>query len=170
MLLKAARELNIDLGRSWMIGDSVRDVLAGRRAGCQTILLGKGGADVVDASHGATFTAADLSEAADILEQEMERDTRHQIGSAMDNRDEAVVDILGKIHDQLERANRAERQYDFSVLRFFGALLQMFAIVAGVWGAMGLFSDDPSAATPRFVAAVFLQLASITGFAIDRFR
>ena len=39
MLLKAAQELDIDLPQSWMIGDSYRDVAAGHRAGCQTILL-----------------------------------------------------------------------------------------------------------------------------------
>ena len=39
MLLLAAKEMDIDLSRSWMIGDSYRDVAAGHRAGCQTILL-----------------------------------------------------------------------------------------------------------------------------------
>ncbi len=39
MLLKAAKELDIDLSQSWMIGDSYRDVEAGKRAGCKTILI-----------------------------------------------------------------------------------------------------------------------------------
>jgi len=43
MLLLAARELGIDLSRSWMIGDSERDVDAGRAAGCRAILVTKGG-------------------------------------------------------------------------------------------------------------------------------
>jgi D-glycero-D-manno-heptose 1,7-bisphosphate phosphatase len=37
MLLQAAEDLHIDLPASWMIGDSERDVQAGRRAGCRTI-------------------------------------------------------------------------------------------------------------------------------------
>jgi len=37
MLLRAARELDIDLSASWMVGDSPRDVEAGQRAGCRTI-------------------------------------------------------------------------------------------------------------------------------------
>lgn len=41
MLLQAARDLNIDLSNSWMIGDSLSDIEAGRRAGCNTILLNK---------------------------------------------------------------------------------------------------------------------------------
>ena len=39
MLLGAASDLDIDLSRSWMIGDSDVDAEAGRGAGCQTILV-----------------------------------------------------------------------------------------------------------------------------------
>lgn len=39
MLLQAARDLSIDLSQSWMIGDSYRDIEAGVRAGCRTILI-----------------------------------------------------------------------------------------------------------------------------------
>ena len=40
MLLRAARDLGIDLSSSFAVGDSERDVLAGHNAGCRTILLG----------------------------------------------------------------------------------------------------------------------------------
>jgi len=36
MLFAAAGEHHVDLGSSWMIGDSEKDVVAGRRAGCRT--------------------------------------------------------------------------------------------------------------------------------------
>ena len=39
MLLTAADEMNIDLGQSWVIGDSACDVEAGLRAGCKTVLI-----------------------------------------------------------------------------------------------------------------------------------
>lgn len=42
MLLHAAAEHGIDLGRSWMIGDRWRDVAAGRAAGCRTVFLDYG--------------------------------------------------------------------------------------------------------------------------------
>ena len=42
MLQQAARELRIDLARSWMVGDILHDVEAGRSAGCRTILLTNG--------------------------------------------------------------------------------------------------------------------------------
>jgi histidinol-phosphate phosphatase family protein len=37
MLFHAARIHNIDLAQSWMIGDSARDMQAGRAAGCNTV-------------------------------------------------------------------------------------------------------------------------------------
>lgn len=39
MLLAAARDMEIDLAKSWMIGDAERDIEAGRSAGCRTILV-----------------------------------------------------------------------------------------------------------------------------------
>jgi D-glycero-D-manno-heptose 1,7-bisphosphate phosphatase len=39
LLLGAASDLDIDLTRSWMIGDSDVDAEAGREAGCRTILV-----------------------------------------------------------------------------------------------------------------------------------
>ncbi len=39
LLLQAAKEWNIDLGASYMIGDRWKDVEAGARAGCTTILM-----------------------------------------------------------------------------------------------------------------------------------
>lgn len=39
MLLEAARRHDLDLARSWMIGDRMTDVEAGKRAGCRAILV-----------------------------------------------------------------------------------------------------------------------------------
>lgn len=40
LILKAAKEHNIDLNKSWVIGDGVHDIVAGNAAGCKTILIG----------------------------------------------------------------------------------------------------------------------------------
>lgn len=40
LILEAARRHDLDLARSWVIGDHERDVEAGRRAGCRTIRVG----------------------------------------------------------------------------------------------------------------------------------
>ena len=39
MLLTAAKEMSIDLGSSWMVGNDYRDVVAGKSAGCRTVLI-----------------------------------------------------------------------------------------------------------------------------------
>ena len=39
MLLQAAQKYDIDLKKSWMVGDRMTDVEAGLRAGCRSILL-----------------------------------------------------------------------------------------------------------------------------------
>jgi D,D-heptose 1,7-bisphosphate phosphatase len=40
MLLQAAKDFNIDLASSYMIGDSKNDILAGKNAGCKTVYIG----------------------------------------------------------------------------------------------------------------------------------
>ncbi len=42
LLLKARDDLGIDLERSWLVGDILDDVEAGRRAGCRTVLIDNG--------------------------------------------------------------------------------------------------------------------------------
>ena len=41
LLLQAAKEMDIDLPHSWMIGDGLTDVKAGKDAGARTILVGR---------------------------------------------------------------------------------------------------------------------------------
>ena len=49
MLLQAARDFNIDLSESFIIGDSENDIKAGIAVGCKTVLIGEGdyGQDIV---------------------------------------------------------------------------------------------------------------------------
>ena len=60
MLLSAAKKYNIDLYKSWMIGDGENDIIAGNAAGCKTIKLG-------DDDPRATTTAPNLYEAVRII-------------------------------------------------------------------------------------------------------
>ena len=41
LILQAAEDMNIDLASSWMIGDGLTDIEAGKQAGNNTVLLGK---------------------------------------------------------------------------------------------------------------------------------
>ena len=65
MLRRAASELKIDLARSWMVGDRWRDVDCGHAAGCQTIFIDRGYAEILKQK--PDFSARHLAEAADII-------------------------------------------------------------------------------------------------------
>jgi mannose-1-phosphate guanylyltransferase / phosphomannomutase len=64
LIHQAQARFNIDLARSWMIGDSARDILCGRAAGVSTIGVrcGEGCREVADAAR-PDFMFEDLSEA-----------------------------------------------------------------------------------------------------------
>lgn len=62
MLLAAALRLDIELGASFMVGDTWRDVAAGKAAGCRTVFLDRGYSDTV--SEHPDATVRDLGEAA----------------------------------------------------------------------------------------------------------
>jgi histidinol-phosphate phosphatase family protein len=69
MLERAARECGVALSASWMIGDILDDVEAGRRAGCRTILLDNGNETEWrgGAQRSPHHVARNLSEAAAII-------------------------------------------------------------------------------------------------------
>src|ERR1051326_945378 len=68
MLLRAARELELDLGRSFMIGDRWRDIDCGHAAGCRTILVDYGYLE--ELRQKPAYRVKSLREAADIILQE----------------------------------------------------------------------------------------------------
>ncbi len=70
MLLDAADALEIDLGSSWMVGDTDADVAAGRAAGCRTLLIEhKGSIHKRSRASVPDLAAADLAHGADLLLQ-----------------------------------------------------------------------------------------------------
>ena len=60
MILELAKELDLDLGASWVIGDTPADVAAGKAAGCMTALVGEARAD-------ADLLASSLSAASEAI-------------------------------------------------------------------------------------------------------
>ena len=69
MLLRAAADMKLDLGASWMVGDLISDVLAGHNAGCRSILLESGQTTTAAAQPLADhfFAAPDLAAAAELI-------------------------------------------------------------------------------------------------------
>ena len=62
MLIQAANDLNIDLENSWMIGDGENDILAGKNAGCKTVIIGS-------ENYGQDLTIQNLAEFVKELEK-----------------------------------------------------------------------------------------------------
>ncbi|HLH65919.1 MAG TPA: HAD family hydrolase [Solirubrobacteraceae bacterium] len=59
LLVRASAELDIDLSRSWMVGDRQSDCEAGRRVGCRTVLVAPRDGALLAAAHRiATTTPA----------------------------------------------------------------------------------------------------------------
>ncbi len=81
MIVKSARAHGIDPARSWLVGDILDDVEAGRRAGCRTILLDNGDESewVLSPDRQPHHKAADMAEAARIIVAE-DRSGRFQAG------------------------------------------------------------------------------------------
>lgn len=72
MLVRAARELDLDLRASWMIGDMLSDLLAGRNAGCRASILvrtGHGGKADDETIAAADRVVDDLGAAARLIVQ-----------------------------------------------------------------------------------------------------
>jgi D,D-heptose 1,7-bisphosphate phosphatase len=69
MLRQAARELGIDLAQSWMVGDILDDIEAGRLAGCRTVLIDNGNETVwrTGRRRRPHHVASDLAEAAQLI-------------------------------------------------------------------------------------------------------
>jgi D-glycero-D-manno-heptose 1,7-bisphosphate phosphatase len=68
MLIAAARDLDVDLRLSWMVGDTDSDVAAGAAAGARTILIENPASAHKRVAHASAVTTAyDLAAAAEII-------------------------------------------------------------------------------------------------------
>lgn len=73
MIVRLAAEHDVDPARSWMVGDILDDVEAGRGAGCRTVLVDNGNETtwILTPAREPDYRAADLADAARfILEQD----------------------------------------------------------------------------------------------------
>jgi len=135
MLLEAAEQLNIDLARSWMVGDTGRDAQAGRQAGCRSIILtdpeqiAKKGTGPSDTSE-ADFTANNLLEAADLIisqdigladsEQPPAEQAQSPLPAAQNDNTRLLTEILRELRHQ--RVTQVHRE--FSVNKMLAGMLQ----------------------------------------------
>jgi D-glycero-D-manno-heptose 1,7-bisphosphate phosphatase len=96
MLLAAAEEMDIDLTDSWLVGDSARDIDAGKSAGCRTILI-------QNAAHSRTiepgvtspdYTAVNIKEVANIIKQHIRARQKMEIEQTEIKQDRTKIEPL----------------------------------------------------------------------------
>lgn len=84
MIEQAVAALNIDLDRSWVIGDSSGDIAMARKAGIKSVLLrtGEGGRDGKWPAE-SDFTVDTLGEAADVILAQQEHSTQQPMSESI---------------------------------------------------------------------------------------
>jgi len=163
MLRQAATELALDLSACWMVGSKVRDVEAGRAAGCRTILIGDARQTQLVAPD---FEAADLGGAVEII-------VNHQPGGATGpaesrDRQDRIERQLANVAQLLEQQQRSRMYQDFSLTKLTGAIVQMVAIGLFGWGMLATVDGRIDVAFIRLLSAVFMQLLATTLFLLHR--
>lgn len=80
MIIRAATELKIDLSQSWMIGDILNDVEAGKRAGCSAVLIDNGNETEWKTGLARTpdFIAASFLQAASHIKLEVTKTVQYE--------------------------------------------------------------------------------------------
>jgi len=80
LLEQAAADLKVSLSECYMIGDGIPDMLAGSRAGCRTIFIGRWKCEICQFTEAPqvrpAFVAKDLLEAAEFIRSELSGTTQ----------------------------------------------------------------------------------------------
>lgn len=172
MLSDAAKALNLDLQRSWLVGDAPRDIEAGHRAGCRTVLLKdpilaqmESEATKETLTRDADYTASSLADAMDFIEMHagetlkvvpvgagaMAPTANGGAHSARKSDEQTIV--LERILDEIKRGN--DPIQDFSVAKMLAGVVQGLALAAAF--AAVIAKDTPATFQLLMLIAIFLQ-------------
>jgi len=190
MLLAARDEMNIDLGQSWVIGNSTRDIEAGHSAGCKAILLDnpRHSKDPQIANPRADYNAVNMKEAVNIIKKynRSESEVGVQIQSGLKSqsqplqqdverpRDQESTEqeisagkseqLLRSILEQLKGMRRESMFGEFSMMRLIAGVVQvvvLLCLLISVWFLMSPNRQDNLVLIALGFAMV-LQLMSLT--------
>ncbi len=186
MLLRAAEELHLDLSQCWMVGDGARDIEAGRRAGCKTIMLDSPGHTRSEVSPGVSpdYRAVNMKEAVNIIKKDLHNTAKppqpsepvepqqggepsqttipaEPIAAAPPPEAEKppepkTEELLTNILDQLKSMHRTSMFAEFSIARMFAGIVQGLVVLCLVIAVWFLLSPN------RQANAVLISL----GFAV----
>ena len=157
MLQLASRELSLDLDKSWIIGNSSRDVEAGLLAGCRTILTGHSSQNVLSefSEVEPDFKAVNIKEAVNIIKKYNrsfakpataaesipspktrsageidEQPEKQQLinPSTVRIASERTEQLLSNILEQLKNMQRQEMFSEFSIMRLMAGIVQVIVL------------------------------------------
>jgi len=170
MLLAAAEEMDLDLARSWIIGNGSRDVEAGSRAGCKTILIAPRTRKLPYQSRQCRpdHNAVNMTEAVNIIKkhhrssgearpkaeparqpqpqplqqspEEPQPQDRPTVAQAIAT--ERAEQLLKSILEQLRVMRREEMFGEFSIMRLMAGIVQV--IVLFCLGLSGWILSNPT--------------------------
>ncbi len=174
MIVSAAQDMDIDLANSWVVGDSDRDIQAGRNANCTTILLENTthSRDPQGALFEPDYRAVNMKEVVNIIkkhnrmakdmeiQQGQQTQTAKTIESIMPLRTAEKVEsefetstgeeqnktdkLLAEILDQLRRNQRTEMFGEFRVTRMVAGIIQIVVLFCMLISAWLLMSPTRS--------------------------
>ena len=137
MLLTAAAAIDLDLSKSWLIGDAPRDIAAGKAAGCRTILFCEPDLPPSPAVQGdesaPDHTASSLLEAVEYIAR------NSKLPAVVPAKPQSVTPIpkLESIAEQilieLRRRNDSDAE-DFSVSKLLAGIVQVLVLAALLLG------------------------------------
>ena len=191
MILQAARDMELELTRSWMVGDQERDIAAGKAAGCRTVLITRD-ADLTKRA-GADVTVESFSRAVEVI---LERDPgvraftgggrngetmarknapranadAHRPETAGGQRGNDVSSDFAAIRrtiTELAEEIRSDRmrRADFTIVRMLAGLCQLLAVLLALLGLMQLSNMDVF--IKWMIGAGLAQLFTITLLLLD---
>ena len=175
MLLQAAQDMELELERSWLLGDSPCDVAAGRTAGLRTILVSRDRARIADAA--ADYSASTLAEAVEIILRHRDETTASIASSrtaapartaTRSVRRERSSDRLRRGLAELTEEVRALRlrRAESSAMRLAAMGLQLIAILVVAVSFLNLSEFEHFARWAA--AAAMIHLVTITILLFDR--
>lgn len=182
MLFAARDELNIDLSESWMIGDSYRDIAAGKAAGCSTILINSPTnprirkIDDPKPDH----IAVNIKEAANIIKmmqrkekQTQSSDTESSEPKLFRNNQQRMSDdairMLKEIRQAILSMRTSRQSAHFSLFKAASGIAQAITLLCVLIAVIKLFATQPqdlSTLKPLAFAGVF-QLMAIMFYIVD---
>ena len=181
MLLRAAKDLDIDLAASWMVGDSPRDIEAGQRAGCRTVRIRSGHTrppgEAMNDDVQADFTVRTLPEAAKvILHPNLSRDSvRSGLatfvatgGTHVESEADDAAKVRQEILDCVKGLAEGAPSGGCKIARSIGTVAQGLAVLALIGAILALAWGEKLFAVVHAVVALTLQVMVLTFFTIDR--